>query len=419
MEAGGSRGFSLMGALPLMAFAVASYFITSTVASSMNVAAGALEGAYGWDAVFITSSISIASVFNVVLGYIAGRACSRFSPKMVCFAWGVLYIAGVAGMCVSKEFSIFVLTMIVANAAASAWGYNTVPVLITNWFPTRKGAVQGLVSMGIPLGAGLASIVYSWGLDTWGIDAAFLPFIIIAGVALLLLGLFISDMPESRGMLPDTLVPCARRRMKSASLSTSDARREPATTYLKDIKFVALSAVLGIQLLYSGGLMVQIVPRLLELGYSVDEATVAMLVSAGFACVGSIVCGAIGDRFGYRVGVVISFVVGIVAIVLNLVGGTACVLASLALIGVVTGSADNWPVSICAERYGREGFNGAFGVMLPIIQLVGALGPAFFALIAGSAGSYAISYTAGAVLMAVGLVLFLLMSASFSRKGAC
>lgn len=418
MENETGRGFSLVRALPLMIFAVASYFITSTVASSMNVAAVTLEGTRGWDSVFITSSISIASVFNVVLGYIAGRACSKFSPKAVCFAWGVLYILGVAGMCISKAFSIFVLTMIVANAAASAWGYNTVPVLITNWFPIRKGTVQGLVSMGIPLGAGFASIVYTWGLDTWGVDAAFLPFIIIAGVALLLLGACISDMPESRGMEPDTLAPCERRQVRSASLSTADSHREPATTYLKDIKFVALSAVLGIQLLYSGGLMVQIVPRLLELGYTVDEATIAMLLSAGFACVGSIVCGAIGDRFGYRVGVVISFSVGIVAIVLNLMGNAACVLVSLALIGVVTGSADNWPVSICAERYGREGFNGAFGVMLPIIQLVGAAGPAFFALIAGSTGSYAISYTAGAALMAVGLVLFLLMSTSIARKEA-
>lgn len=418
MDKAKAGGFSLLRAAPLTVFAVASYFITSTVASSMNVAAGTLEGARGWDSIFITSCISIASVFNVVLGYIAGRACAKFSPKAVCFAWGILYILGVAGMCISKELAIFVLTMIVANAAASAWGYNTVPVLITNWFPTRKGTVQGLVSMGIPLGAGFASIVYAWGLDTWGVDAAFLPFIIIAAVALVLLGAFISDMPESRGMQPDTLAACERHQVPSASLSSADSKREPAMTYLKDLKFVALSAVLGIQLLYSGGLMVQIVPRLLELGYSVDEATVAMLLSAGFACVGSVVCGAIGDKFGYRVGVVLSFGVGIVAIALNLVGSNACVLASLALIGVVTGSADNWPVSICAERYGREGFNGAFGVMLPIIQLVGAAGPAFFALIAGSTGSYAISYTAGAALMAAGLVLFLIMSKSIARKEA-
>lgn len=419
MEEVSNRGAGLIKAFPLLVFAIASYFITSTVGSSMNVAAGVLEGARGWDAALITSSISLASVFNVVLGFVAGRACARFSPKLVCAAWGVLYVLGLACMSISREFAMFIVGLVVANAASSAWGYNTVPVLITNWFPTRKGTIQGFVSMGIPLGAGFASIFYTWGLDTWGVDAAFLPFIILAGISLVLLSLFISDMPESRGMEPDTLAPCPRRRTPSASLAAGKEHRGSAVIYLKDVKFIALSVILGVQLLYSGGLMVQIVPRLLELGYSVDEATMAMLISAGCACVGSIVCGAIGDRFGYRVGVVLSFSIGIVAILLNVTGNPAAVFASLALIGVVTGSADNWPVSICAERYGRDGFNDAFGVMLPVIQIVGAAGPAFFALIAGATGSYAVSYVAGAALMALGLIAFLLMSRSMRRKEAC
>lgn len=156
--------------------------------------------------------------------------------------------------------------------------------------------------------------------------------------------------------------------------------------------------------------MVQLAPRLLELGYTMDEAMGAMLASALFACVGSFICGVIGDRFGARVGAIISFVTGIVAIALNLSGNPACVFASLALIGVVVGGADNWPVNICAEYFGREGFASSFGLMLPLIQLVGAIGPSFFALISSATGSYVVSYVAGAGLMAAGLVAFVALT---------
>jgi OFA family oxalate/formate antiporter-like MFS transporter len=160
--------------------------------------------------------------------------------------------------------------------------------------------------------------------------------------------------------------------------------------------------------------MVQIAPRLFELGYSMDEALAGMMVTAGFACAGSIVCGAIGDRHGANVGVVLTFVLGIVGILLNVTGQHTLVMVSLALIGVVTGSADNWPVNICAEQFGREAFATSFSIMQPIIQLVGAAGPALFAQAAGLTGSYEISYLIGAALLLIGLVLFCL----FIRKGA-
>lgn len=396
-------------AWPLLVFSVLCYFITSTVGSAMNVAAVLLEQARGWDSVLITSMISVASVGNVVAGFVAGRACSKTSAKRLCLVWGVLYVAGLALMGISKEFALFSVSMVVANAASSALGYNTVPVLLASWFPTKKGVVQGFVSMGIPLGAGFASIVYNYGFNTLGVDGAFVPFMVIAAIALVLLGAGVSDTPEERGYLPDTLERCEPHKAeRTVEQKSGDAKL--ARDLLRNPRFVVLSLVLGIQLIFSGGLMVQLAPRLLELGYTMDEAMSAMLASALFACVGSFVCGAIGDKFGSRVGATISFVTGIIAIALNLSGNPALVFVSLALIGVVVGGADNWPVNICAEYFGRDGFASSFGLMLPIIQLVGAIGPSFFALISGATGSYVVSYIAGAALMAAGLVAFLALT---------
>lgn len=400
-------------AWPLLVFSVLCYFLTSTVASSMNIAAGILETERGWSATLITSCISLASLANVVFGFLTGRACVGHSAKRLCLVWGALYLAGVACMGFSKLFAVFAVSMIVANAASSALGYNTVPVLLAYWFPQKKGTVQGFVSMGIPLGAGFASMVYSWGYSQLGIDAAFAPFMLVAAAAMALLALGISDTPEEHGLVPDTM---ERREAHKPELGASAGSGSDATPangsreLLRNPRFLALSVVLGIQLIYSGGLMVQIAPRLYEIGYTMDEAVLAMLVSALFACVGSFICGVIGDRFGSRTGAIVTFATGIVAVLLNLAGSPVCVFASLALIGVVTGGADNWPVNICAEYFGREGFSGSFGLMFPIIQLVGAVGPGLFALTASATGSYVVSYTCAAVLMGIGLVLFVLLT---------
>ena len=403
--------YHYLRAWPLLVFSVLCYFLTSTVASSMNIAAGILEAERGWSSTLITSCISIASLANVVFGFLAGRACVGHSAKRLCVAWGALYLAGVAFMGISKLFALFAVSMVVANAASSALGYNTVPVLLASWFPQKKGTVQGFVSMGIPLGAGFASMVYSWGYSQLGVDAAFVPFMVIAAVSIALLALGVSDTPEERGLEPDTMERCEPHK-PALAVDSADGTALPGNSreLLRNPRFLALSAVLGIQLIYSGGLMVQIAPRLFEIGYTMDEAVLAMLVSALFACVGSFICGVIGDRFGSRMGAILTFAVGIVAVLLNLVGNPACVFASLALIGVVTGGADNWPVNICAEYFGRDGFSGSFGLMFPIIQLVGAVGPGLFAIVAGATGSYFVSYVCAAALMGVGLVLFVALT---------
>ena len=167
-----------------------------------------------------------------------------------------------------------------------------------------------------------------------------------------------------------------------------------------------MTAILGIQLVFSGGIMVQVIPRLVEVGFSLDEATAVLIISSVCACVGSFAFGVIGDKYGVDRGVRLSFAVGLVAALMNLTGQRVVVFASLVLIGVVVGCADNWPVNVCAELYGREGFSASFGVMQPVIQLVGAVGPAAFALVANATGSYDASFVMAAVMMGVGLVAY-------------
>lgn len=425
MEEGKAR-YHYHRAWPLLLFSLLCYFMTGTVSSIMNVSVGLMEAERGWNAALLTASLSIASLVNVVTGFIAGRMSSKGSAKRACWIWGVLYAVGILLMGLSSSAGLFVVAMVAANAASSAWGYNTVPVLITNWFPTKKGSVQGFTSMGILLGS-FSTVLYTQTYRVLGSQWATVPFAIIAGITLLIMALGVKDCPEQAGLEPDTMNRIApqpqfdpTRVVSGASAEGSDGpeadklpSRETMRSFLRDPKFLAITLVLGIQLVFAGGIMVQVVPRLMEVGFSLDEATFVLIISSACACVGSFVFGIIGDKYGVNRGVELSFAVGLIAALMNLTGQHMVVFASLILIGIVVGCADNWPVNVCAELYGRERFSTSFGVMQPIIQLVGAIGPAAFALVANATGSYDASYMLAAIMMGAGLVLYKILM----RKG--
>lgn len=394
----------------LLAYSFICYFLTGTVSSIVNVATTFLSADRGWDAGLIAASMSIASLVNVVTGFIAGRATTGHSAKRLCFVWGAFYIAGIVCMGPAPTLGVFIVSLVVANAASSAWGYNTVPVIITNWFPTKKGSVQGFVSMGILLGS-FSTFLFSWAYQNFGMVFSTVPFALIAAVALVLLAFGVSDAPEQRGLAPDTMeripVKADFDPTRQSEVDSDDMLARSATrTYLHDPRFLAMGAVLGLQLVYAGGVMVQVVPRLMEQGFTLDEAMLALVISSVCAAVGSFAFGVVGDRFGVNSGVRISFIVGAIAMLVNLTGVRPLVYLSLILIGMVVGCADNWPVGVCAELYGREGFSASFGVMLPLVQLIGAVGPALIALIASVSGSYDASYAFCAVMMLAGLVVY-------------
>lgn len=408
-------------AWPLLFYALLCYFLTGTVSGIMNVAPDVLHGAFGWDSTVLISSMSVAALLNVVAGFVAGRVSAHRSPRPLCFLWGGIYMIGLLAMGVAPSMSMFIVSMVLVSAASSAWGYNTVPILITNWFPEKKGRVQGFVSTGLLLGS-VNPMIYHWACEHWGVHLATVPFVLLGGVALLFLGFGISDRPEERGLAPDTMerldacevMGCAPVTVEEEKAAEGISQSEMARLLLRNPRFLLCSLVMGVQLIFAGGLMVQMVPRLLDLGFAMDEALLVMLVASLFGCLGSVVFGILGDRLGADTGVVLTYIAGIAAVLLNVSGSRPLVYLSVVLIGCVVGTADNWPVSVCAEQFGRERFAASFGVMFPVIQLVSAAGPAFFALIAG-ASSYTVSYGAGGVLMAVALAAYVFLAKTKNR----
>ncbi|BDF33339.1 MFS transporter [Lachnospiraceae bacterium] len=392
----------------LILYAFLGYFTATAVGSAMNAASGTLADLRGWNAAVLTSLISLGSIANIVAGFVLGKLSSKYSAKklsLICFG---IYVAVMLGLGATSNFMVFAICLILANGISSGIGYQLSPVLISRWFPKRKGMIMGLVTMGIPLCSGVATMIYQAGYGAMGSIGGFLPFIIIAVAAAIILIVFLSDNPADRGFAPDNGIKVEGAKEeavnKDSIWTTSKLLRTPQV-WVHGI-------TLGTQLLFASGLMVQLFPRLLEIGFDEGTASMMMLASGLLALPGSYLCGVLDSKIGARKAAYSSFIFGILAMVLNLTGTTAGVWISLVCIGMVVGGAANWPASLCIEEFGDSFANG-YGIIQPIIQVVGAIGPAFFAAFYGITGSYRIPYICGAVLMLVGLVCFKL----FAKEG--
>lgn len=403
METKVKKGYGKGWALILYAFL--AYFTATAVGSAMNAASGTLSELRGWNAALLTSFISLGSIANVVAGFIFGKLSTKASAKKLSIFCSIVWIAVVLGMGVTTNLWAFAFCLIIANGISNALGYQLAPVMIAKWFPKRKGIIMGIVTMGIPLCSGVATMMYQAGYAAMGSLGGFLPFIAVLVVALIVLLLFLADDPSEKGFTPDNGVSVDVEEEKGINKESIWTTKKLLATPQVWIHGITL----GVQLLFASGLMVQLFPRLLEIGFDPGTAGMMMLASGLLALPGSYLCGVLDSKIGARKAAYTSYIFGILAMVLNLTGNTVCVWMSLVCIGMVVGGAANWPASLCIEEFGDSFANG-YGIIQPMIQLVGAIGPAFFAAFYGMTGSYRIPYICGGVLMLVGLLGFALFA---------
>ena len=402
---GKKKGYGKGTALIVYAFLV--YFMSGIAASIMNVGAGALQDVRGWSATTLTSFVSLGSIANIVAGFVFGRLSQHKSAKTLSMFCIIVHCITLFVMGATGNMVMFVICLVLANGISNAAGYQLSPVLISKWFPKRKGIVMGIVTIGIPLCSGFSAMIFQQGYNAMGLMGGFLPFIVISALALVVLMIFITDNPADKGFVPDNgmkiegEVEEAPAINKESIWTTSKLLRTPQV-WIHGI-------TLGTQMLFASGLMVQLYPRLLEIGCTPQTAALMMLASGLLAVPGSYLCGVLDSKIGARKAACTTYICGICAIFLNLSGNTIAIWISLAFIGMVVGGAANWPASLCIEEFGSSFANG-YGVIQPIIQLVGAAGPAFFALVAGATGSYKIPYICGAVVMAIGLIAFVTLA---------
>ena len=315
---------------------------------------------------------------------------------VVCFLWTF-----------AAASPVYLIMLCLANICGMGFNYIASLNVVSNWYPTKKGLAMGVVTIGFPLSATIATPLCTALLMNIGLNGIYYMFSIICLVLGVLVFILVKDYPEQAGAYPDN--------DKSFDRALSDKLLREGLEYQKTSvwqpkKFLRTGNVwkiifpLGVMELFSLGVMSNFVPRMAQIGFDTAACT-PMLACAGLvACVGSYLCGVMDQKLGTKKAIIITFIFGIVSLALNVIGGfiTTSRVGDLGYIlifigqpfmGIMLGGAANYLVSLIATIWGRYDFDNGYRVMKPAVAIIGALGITICGALGNAPGvGYAYAY---------------------------
>lgn len=397
-----------------------SFFCTSWVVGTYNVSVYAFQGIRGWDQAYIMSLNTIGGwvgiVFVAIFGMLMAKGKIKLRPFILICA--ILLALAVSFLGLTSSFGIFVILNIIYQVCYALWANLGNQTLCNNWFPRKKGLAIGWATFGFPLGAGIGVVVFSKMLGGIGLGLSY----VLVGIFCLLVGVlgmaFFREYPEESGYYPDNDRSLSREQLnkeleagrKLMANSPWTAKRMLKT---KETWLLALSA--GFMMMFATGSILQVVPRLVAMGYERPAATTMLTITSLFALPGSYICGWIDQKLGTRKALIITNLIAAVACVLYTINSTVPIWIALVLIGVALGGSSNYIMSVTTTYWGRYHFKKAFAIMLPIQQFIGKGGSAIVALIS-KAASYNLAYYIMAILGVVAALIVIPVKDDFTAK---
>ena len=224
------------------------------------------------------------------------------------------------------------------------------------------------------------------------------------GVTLPVVGLFLTETPQMRGLWPDgeaqAIATVAKKPEQGPGLSSREARHTATFWVLVSAAFLVSASFVGC--------LIHLVPLLTDRGVSAQSAALATSVGAGGALLARAGTGYLLDRFLASHLAVYFFCASALGIVLlwsGVVGGLAFVAA--VLVGLGQGAEfDILPYAI-SRYFGLRAFGEIYGSIFAAVTLGGAIGPLVMGMSFDFTGSYSLALLSfvGASFMAAGLML--------------
>ena len=376
-------------------------FYGGIVNSSMNTVVPQLAETLGVNSGNLLSLSTPAGLIALVFCLIVGRVVMKLGAKAVngillilgavaVFAWGTA--TSVAG------YTVALICVVCLLNGVQLVGGNT---FITNWFPKKKGIAIGWATMGLNISSAFfVSILVALSGALGGIKYALW---VMAGCLIVLAIINFTaykNYPEEWGAYPD-----------NNPEEKSGEKRELHTGWtmgkvLRQKETWMMGIGNGFYGMVTIGFVSTFIPSMLAKGYTQPQALRMMTIASLLGVVGSYLCGFLDQKFGAQKSSIIYGIWVVVGIAFYFVPGTAGTWIYIIMLGLSIGGSNNYPPSMTAQIFGRDGAVVAF----PIVFFIKGLLCASPYLILGQSLARTNSYNAGWIIFAaltlVGAILF-------------
>jgi sugar phosphate permease len=280
---------------------------------------------------------------------------------------------------------------------------------VIHWFERRRARALSSVQIGTVLG-GLALPVVAWALVTWGWRATAFASGIIIIVVCLPLSLVIRRRPEDIGEVMDGIGFRSRDPASNPGKESKETTRDfSAREALRTPAFWLLSLGHGFALFVVTGVNTHAITHMKEgLGYTIEAASLAIMLQTVFQ-LGGVGLGAwIGDRFDKRILCAFCMLGHMSGLLfLTYATGPAMIVAYAILHGTAWGLRGPFMQAIRADYFGRTAIGMILGFSLMIIVIGQIGGPMIAGILADMTGNYRVGFTVLALLAGLGSAFFL------------
>jgi sugar phosphate permease len=385
------------------------YFTVSLQMDGMNVLLPALEAKFGWTRGEITSAISIASFLAVIVGFIFGTLILKFGIRKILIPSLIVLGLDVIWMSRTSTLNTFAISMIIIQILTVVIMV-AMFALVANWYVKKRGRVLGIVTIAAPMTSATFVPIGTKMVESQGLGC----FYTYVGLVTIALGLFaiffIRNKPEDVGHSPDGIDLTEKeieKIKKELDLHLNSEWTLKKIISTKETWLVTFG--FGFIYLIMTGFMGQLIPRLLDVGISMDKALAMMSIAALLGMPMSYFWGWLDDKISTpKTCMIFSLVYVVAAISFIYISPDNMIVAFIAILCIAntTGGMMNLKPSLVAYVFGRKEYVN----VSRYVELVQNILRSFAFVIMGFAFDKFGTYTPGYILFIIlALVSFVLI----------
>lgn len=369
----------------------ALFFAGSVQNESLNVVIPRLTELHGWSDATISMTSTVATIIGALFVLVWGQLTERFGSKKFALLALALSVVGFASTGLVTNLPEYIIFRIITVIGTLSTMNYFVAIIATNWFPTKKGIAMGYITVG----NNVASLAALWILNfLWnglGFAVGSIGYAAIGLIPILILGILIPEYPEQCGCYPDNDTSMTREQAEKLLEEGRRYEKESAWTIgklLRTPQVWKLGVSLGLLCLCISGILTHLVAIFVDRGFTETQGILGMSVVSAIAIPMSILLGVLDARKGAKFACIVLAVVMAVCYFVSLVPAQWSVVFAALAAAAVMGCLNNMATSLPASIFGRYDMKRAQSVVLPIMQVLQAIGVGLTGVVADATGGF-------------------------------
>lgn len=347
-------------------------------------------------------TFTVANLLGPITMISGGKINDTFGPRMVLFAGGIMFGAGLIIAGFAGSVGMLVLGYGIISGLGLGFAYGCTISNSVKFFPDKRGLIGGLTTASYGLSSVILPPIATVLIERFGIMTTFKILGVSFALIVCMASMFVEKCPE--GYRPEGYESSEKKENeKHRSVENADKDwRQMLESPVFYIMFLILicGAFCGLMCTSQTSSIAQNM-----MGMSAGVAATAVSVLALFNATGRIVAGRLSDGIGRINTISLACVVAIIGLLLLFFCGQGSLLmfyVGISLVGISFGAFMGVFPGFTADQFGTKHNSVNYGIMFIGFALAGYIGPTAMRYIYQRDGNYQNAFLVAALIGAVG-----------------